>query len=442
VALSLYAIFRIFFSHASTANADFNNDGTVDVRDLTILAAHFRQTSLSQAQGDADGNGTVDIQDYSILALEWGTNPSAVYFGDLNNGPADLAAASGRVHFDTVRLFAQWTDSIMNTPGGNDKYSKAVRNGLIPIISWSPDIASTPPVSWVPIYDGDDDAQIYQQSQHLQTFPGPVYFIFQHEPTTAANAESKPILTPGDPGYGKQVSCPAGYSPQSCDYVAAYKHIHDIFTCAINPTNANPCKPADNLIWVWDMAETPYLSGSQITNFWNSSDAAGWYPGDSYVDWVAAEDFFFACKVSGTLNYGGSNSFLSGATPFYEWATDTAPVGGSLPTDLVPKEGSTSMPLMIPAFGTDPVFAIDRTDPNNPMLIPNPPNDTQAASWITAAASDLETKLPRIRAVGYYDSTYSSTNTGATCPATISSSLNPAMFNALAAMAANPYFNH
>jgi len=49
---------------------DINGDGTVDVKDLAILAAHFRQTG-DASQGDLDGSGTIDITDFSILALHW-----------------------------------------------------------------------------------------------------------------------------------------------------------------------------------------------------------------------------------------------------------------------------------------------------------------------------------------------------------------------------------
>lgn len=73
--LALAGIYIIFRSHAAINNADFNNDGIVNITDLSILASHWNQTGLTQAQGDANGDGAVNITDLSILATQWGTNP-------------------------------------------------------------------------------------------------------------------------------------------------------------------------------------------------------------------------------------------------------------------------------------------------------------------------------------------------------------------------------
>lgn len=51
---------------------DINGDGSVDIRDLSILAAHFYAAG-NRAQGDLDGSGTIDIIDLSILATHWGS---------------------------------------------------------------------------------------------------------------------------------------------------------------------------------------------------------------------------------------------------------------------------------------------------------------------------------------------------------------------------------
>lgn len=51
---------------------DINSDGVVDIVDLSILAAHYRQAGTF-SQGDLNGDGVVDVIDFSILALHWGT---------------------------------------------------------------------------------------------------------------------------------------------------------------------------------------------------------------------------------------------------------------------------------------------------------------------------------------------------------------------------------
>lgn len=72
-ALVLVGIYIIFKSHAATSNADFNGDGKVNITDLSILASHYGQTSMTHGQGDANGDGLVDINDLSILASQWGS---------------------------------------------------------------------------------------------------------------------------------------------------------------------------------------------------------------------------------------------------------------------------------------------------------------------------------------------------------------------------------
>jgi len=52
-------------------NADFNNDGKVDIVDLNILSNHWGSTTATHSTGDADNNHTVDIFDLSILATQW-----------------------------------------------------------------------------------------------------------------------------------------------------------------------------------------------------------------------------------------------------------------------------------------------------------------------------------------------------------------------------------
>lgn len=71
-ALVSYVILRVVFSRAATGNADFNSDGIVNILDLSILAAHYNQTGVTQPQGDANADGIVNISDLSVLASQWG----------------------------------------------------------------------------------------------------------------------------------------------------------------------------------------------------------------------------------------------------------------------------------------------------------------------------------------------------------------------------------
>jgi len=80
-------------SHAATNNADFNNDGTVNILDLSTMATNWSNSGMSPSQGDANGDGTVNILDLSILATQWGTNPNG---GGGSSGNATFTVSDPR----------------------------------------------------------------------------------------------------------------------------------------------------------------------------------------------------------------------------------------------------------------------------------------------------------------------------------------------------------
>jgi len=51
---------------------DLNNDGKVNITDLSILLTNWGKTGATPAQGDVNGSGKVDITDLSILLSRWG----------------------------------------------------------------------------------------------------------------------------------------------------------------------------------------------------------------------------------------------------------------------------------------------------------------------------------------------------------------------------------
>jgi hypothetical protein len=63
---------------SSAANADVNGDGTVNITDLSIMAANYGKTGRTFAQGDVNGDGAVTIIDLSILAANWGTTTTGI----------------------------------------------------------------------------------------------------------------------------------------------------------------------------------------------------------------------------------------------------------------------------------------------------------------------------------------------------------------------------
>lgn len=53
-------------------NGDLNNDGKINISDLSILASNWNKTGQTYAQGDINGDGKVNIQDLAIMAANWG----------------------------------------------------------------------------------------------------------------------------------------------------------------------------------------------------------------------------------------------------------------------------------------------------------------------------------------------------------------------------------
>jgi hypothetical protein len=51
---------------------DANEDGRVDINDLTIVLAHYNQTGMTWTQGEFTGDGTVDINDLTIVLANYG----------------------------------------------------------------------------------------------------------------------------------------------------------------------------------------------------------------------------------------------------------------------------------------------------------------------------------------------------------------------------------
>jgi hypothetical protein len=51
---------------------DANEDGRVDINDLTIVLAHYNQTGMVWSDGEFTGDGTVDINDLTIVLANYG----------------------------------------------------------------------------------------------------------------------------------------------------------------------------------------------------------------------------------------------------------------------------------------------------------------------------------------------------------------------------------
>ncbi len=137
----------------------------------------------------------------------------------------------------------------------------AVRDrGAVPVLTWEPWRAgygtAQPAYALDRLTAGDHDAYLTRWGQGLASYGGPVLLRFAHE----MNGNWYP-WSQGLNGNGAD------------DYVAAWRHVHDVVTAA----------GASNVEWVW-APNVPY---------YGSTPLPGLYPGDAYVDVVALDGYNF-----------------------------------------------------------------------------------------------------------------------------------------------------
>ena len=129
-------------------------------------------------------------------------------------------------------------------------------------------------------------------------------------------------------------------SPES--YVAAWRHVHEIF--AGLPVS-----------WVW----TPTAAG-----FSGDQPAERFYPGDDYVDWIAADGY----NGAGCAGQSGWRQLSDVFGDFYAWGS------------------ARGKPLMIAEAGTTE----DRAAPG------------RKAAWFDSAARQLAAEMPNVQALVYF----------------------------------------
>ena len=129
-------------------------------------------------------------------------------------------------------------------------------------------------------------------------------------------------------------------------FVAAWRHVHDLFA-------AQGAAAA----WVWSPSAEAFAGArGGVDQYW---------PGDAYVDWVAADGF------NPNTCDGGSSWTEFGAIfkAFYAWGS------------------ARSKPLMVSETGT----------------VEDPADPARKMSWYLRAATTLAQTMPRVRAVVYFD---------------------------------------
>jgi beta-mannanase len=142
-----------------------------------------------------------------------------------------------------VHMYQAWANAV-----SNHELQQVLADGAIPMIDWRCGDSDAN------IIAGSDDALITAEAQELAALKAPVFLRWYYEPNFTSSANYAACI--GSLG-------PAGY-------VAAFRHIHDLFAAA----------GASNVAFVFSMAS----SG-------NDRDLYEYYPGSSYVDWIAVDGY-------------------------------------------------------------------------------------------------------------------------------------------------------
>jgi hypothetical protein len=125
-------------------------------------------------------------------------------------------------------------------------------------------------------------------------------------------------------------------------YVSAWRHIHDLF----NGTSA---------VWVWAPNAGAFAGGV----------AEQYYPGDRYVDWIAADGYNWnGCREDAWEEF--TEIFMA----FYDWGS------------------RTGKPLMVAETGT----------------VEDPSDPSRKAEWLARTANTIKTSMPAVRALVYFHS--------------------------------------
>jgi hypothetical protein len=187
----------------------------------------------------------------------WGMTTN--YVGGLSGRESQLGRKVG-VH----NMFFSWTDHFPGSGQTDD-----VSNGRIPMVTWEPWNTTLTAIA-----GGGEDANIVSHAQAMKAFGHPIFLRFAHE----MNGN----WYPWDGTHN------GAESTGTANYIAAWRHVHDIFRA----------EGATNVVWVW----CPNVNDSPgaAWNHW-----ANYYPGDGYVDWVGVDAYNW-----GTSN-GGWRTFAS-----------------------------------------------------------------------------------------------------------------------------------
>lgn len=186
-------------------------------------------------------------------------HPKTPYIGVYTPNPAaiaDFEALTG-VKTNMQMFFKNWANQGTFKPA---EYVAAYKSGRLPVISWEPWDPSGSPTEQ-PAYqlsaiaNGAYDGLITNWAKGIAAMNVPVGIRFAHE----MNGHWYPWAVTENGNL-------------TADYVAAWRHIHDIFQA----------EGATHVMWIWSPNINRFLADQELVKM---------YPGDEYVDAVAATGY-------------------------------------------------------------------------------------------------------------------------------------------------------
>ncbi|MFG3205243.1 glycoside hydrolase family 26 protein [Streptomyces sp. NPDC048192] len=190
----------------------------------SALAKHFHVSSMLRPSGRA--LGVVDDK------TPWQYGIVTTFSKEAGRAP------------DIREYYSSWGDDF-DTEGNAFLW----QHGQLPMMALVPS-----DISLADIAKGKEDAYIRRLAGQIAAYDGPLALSFAGEMNGPWNS------------WGPRHAKPA-------DFVASWKHVHDIFTA----------QGVTNVIWVW----TPHVVDSGTT-----AKLRPYYPGSAYVDWVGLIGYY------------------------------------------------------------------------------------------------------------------------------------------------------
>ena len=218
------------------------------------------QVQSTNSAGTTAGRGPA----YDITPL---LHPAKKYLGvEIDGAPDSMAPAEQFASWagtkpNLIGQYLAWGTSFDTTAASN-----AWSYGALDFVVWEPWNTTLAKIA-----SGASDAYIERFAEAVRTLDVPIAMSFGHE----FNGNWYPWGTTGT---------------TAADFVAAWQHIHKLFTA----------EGATNVIWIWDPNDIYPVSSVQLAQY---------YPGDAYVNWVG---------VTGYWTQAGPNTYGSLYLPTLE----------------------------------------------------------------------------------------------------------------------------